>query len=60
MYFRFFFAIGSVVPHYKERKKMYSTLLQNERTEVREWAQRRINSCDYYIQHAQNIEEERS
>lgn len=54
-----FFAIGSVVPHYKERKKMYSTLLQNERTEVREWAQRRINSCDYYIQHAQNIEEER-
>lgn len=54
-----FFATGSVVPYYEERKKMYSTLLQNERAEVREWAQRRINSCDYYIQHAQNIEEER-
>lgn len=54
-----FFATGSVVPYYEERKKMYSTLLQNERAEVREWAQRRINSCDYYIQHALNIEEER-
>lgn len=53
-----FFATGSVVPYYEERKKMYSSLLQNERAEVREWAQRRINSCDYYIQHAQSVEEE--
>lgn len=53
-----FFAVGSVVPYYEERKKMYSTLLQNEKSEVREWAQRRINSCDYYIQHAQSVEEE--
>lgn len=54
-----FLATGSIIPYYKERREMYSSLLQDDRPKVREWAQRRINSCDYYIQHAQNIEKER-
>lgn len=54
-----FASVGSVVPYYETHKKIYSSLLQNQRTEIREWAQRQINACNYYIQHAQINEEEK-
>ena len=54
-----FASIGSVVPYYETRKNLYRSLLHNSRSEVREWAQRQINACDYYIQYAQTREEEK-
>ena len=47
------------MPYYETRKNLYRSLLHNSRSEVREWAQRQINACDYYIQYAQTREEEK-
>ena len=54
-----FFSVGSVVPYYEKRKKIYSSVLQHPKLVVREWAQRQIKTCEYYINNARTHEEEK-
>lgn len=54
-----FASVGSVVPYYERRKKIYSTLLNHKNENVRRWAQSQINSCDYMIQREGTIEQEK-
>jgi len=54
-----FSSVGSVIPHYEAQKKTYETLLNHSRQEVRDWAKRQINSCDYLIDHESVREAER-
>lgn len=54
-----FFSVGSVVPYYEKRKRIYSSILQHPKLKVREWGQRQIKACDYYIQNALTREEEK-
>ena len=45
-----FSSVGSVVPYYEQRERVYSSLLQHENDSVRQWAQQHVNSCKYMIQ----------
>lgn len=44
-----FASIGSVVPQYEVRKRIYSSMLEHKNATVRQWAQTQVNSCDYMI-----------
>lgn len=45
-----FSSVGSVVPYYEQRERIYSSLLQHKNDTVRRWAQQNVNSCKYIIQ----------
>lgn len=44
-----FASVGSIVPYYEQRKRIYSSLLQHKNDSVRQWAQQHVNSCKYMI-----------
>lgn len=44
-----FSSVGSVVPYYEQRERIYSSLLQHKNNSVRQWAQQYVNSCKYMI-----------
>lgn len=45
-----FSSVGSVIPYYEQRERIYSTLLHHKNDTVRRWAQQQVNSCKYMIQ----------
>lgn len=53
-----FSSIGSVVPYYERREKIYSSLLNHKNDSVRQWAQQNVNSCKYMIQKEMEREKE--
>lgn len=53
-----FSSVGSVVPYYERREKIYSSLLKHKNDSVRQWAQQNVNSCKYMIQKEKEREKE--
>lgn len=53
-----FSSVGSVVPYYEQREKIYSSLLKHKNDSVRQWAQQNVNSCKYMIQKEKEREKE--
>ena len=53
-----FSSIGSVVPYYERREKIYSSLLKHKNDSVRQWAQQNVNSCKYMTQKEMEREKE--
>lgn len=53
-----FSSVGSVVPYYERREKIYSSLLKHKNDSVRQWAQQNVNSCKYMIQEEVEREKE--
>lgn len=53
-----FSSVGSVVPYYEQREKIYSSLIQHKNDTVRHWAQQNVNSCKYMIQKEKERETE--
>lgn len=45
-----FSSVGSVIPYYEQRERIYSSLLHHKNDIVRRWAQQQVNSCKYMIQ----------
>lgn len=45
-----FSSVGSVIPYYEQRERIYSSLLHHKNDTVRRWAQQQVNSCKYMIQ----------
>lgn len=54
-----FASVGSVVPYYEERAKIYETLLRHKNAKVRQWAQQQYNNCKYFSQNEINREAEK-
>lgn len=54
-----FASVGSVVPYYERRKNIYSTLLEHNNPDVRQWAQSQVNACQYMIERESSFEEEK-
>lgn len=50
---------GSVVPHYEQRKKIYSSVLEHEKECVRLWARKCVSTCEYIIQEELKREREK-
>lgn len=53
-----FSSVGSVVPYYERREKIYSSLLKHKNDSVRQWARQNVNSCKYMIQKEMEREKE--
>lgn len=53
-----FSSVGSVIPYYEQREKIYSSLIQHKNDTVRHWAQQNVNSCKYMIQKEKERETE--
>lgn len=53
-----FSSVGSVVPYYERREKIYSSLLKHKNDSVRQWVQQNVNSCKYMIQKEMEREKE--
>lgn len=54
-----FCSVGSVVPYYESRKKIYDTMLDHSNVTVRDWAKKQSDACNYYAKHESVAEEEK-
>lgn len=54
-----FSSVGSVVPYYERRMKIYNTMLNHKNAIVREWAKKQSDACRYLMQRESNAEEEK-
>lgn len=53
-----FSSVGSIVPYYERRERIYSSLLQHKDDSVRQWAQQHVNSCKYMVRKEKEREAE--
>ena len=54
-----FSSVGSVVPYYERRMKIYNTMLNHKNAIVREWAKKQSDACRYLMQRESVAEEEK-
>jgi hypothetical protein len=54
-----FSSVGSVVPYYERRMKIYNTMLNHKNATVREWAKKQSDACNYLMKRESIVEEEK-